>query len=118
MSYMDKYSKSVKKLIRQYLGEAYVRETHQELARLDQSFAEWREGRVDNEELNQRIHIYHNETARDMFNRYNGPFPDLVVANAFATGLLEPKEAPPELLAALAEEIKDIQRHLREENEG
>jgi hypothetical protein len=117
MSYLDKYSKSVKKLIRQYLGEAYESERHQELARLDQSFAEWREGRIDNEELNQRIHHYHNETDREMFNRYNDPFPDLVVANALSIGLLDPKEAPPELLAALADKIKDIQRHLREENE-
>jgi len=56
------------------------------------------------------IHQYHDKSSRDLFKRYNGGFADLLVAYAFVTGILNPKEAPPELLEALAGHMEDIRK--------
>jgi hypothetical protein len=110
------YPKPIRKLIRLFLAEAYQREQHALLAQLDRSFTEWREGRLDNEALNERIHQYHDKSSRELYKRYNGGFPDLLVAYAFETGILNPKEAPAELLEALADRIRNIRQVKEQES--
>ena len=41
---MHDYPKAIRKLIREYEAQAYERELHQELEKLDRSFAEWAVG--------------------------------------------------------------------------
>ena len=48
---MQQYPKNIKRLLREYMGEAYERELHRELVKLDQSFAEWRDGQISSGEL-------------------------------------------------------------------
>ncbi|HSH80695.1 MAG TPA: hypothetical protein VLA19_19380 [Herpetosiphonaceae bacterium] len=45
--------KRIKRALRQLMEMAYERELHQELEKLDQGFAAWREGTINSFELNQ-----------------------------------------------------------------
>jgi len=116
MGELDSYSKPIRKLIRLFLTEAYAHEQHILLAQLDLNFADWRAGKLDNEALNERIHQYHDKSARDLYRRYNGGFPDLLVAYAFVTGVLNQSEAPSELLEALAERMREV-RQVQEQDD-
>ena len=51
---MQHYPKNIKRLLREYMGEAYELELHRELVKLDQSFAEWRDGKICSGELSRR----------------------------------------------------------------
>ena len=48
---MQQYPKNIKRLLREYMAEAYECELHRELAKLDQGFAEWRDGKISSGEL-------------------------------------------------------------------
>ncbi len=55
---MTDYSKHVKRLLRELAAEAYEKELSRELAKLEKSFDDWREGRINSGELSDRIHQY------------------------------------------------------------
>jgi len=62
---MKEYSKRTKRLMREWMTEAYETELHRELTKLDESFAEWRRGAISSGELSHRIHQV--TTLRDRF---------------------------------------------------
>jgi len=98
---MREYSKKIKKLIREFAAEAHERELHRELTQLDLQFAEWRKGQLGSGELSTEIHKYEAGPSRELFKRYNGDLPDMMVAYAIAAGILKREEIPAELLEAL-----------------
>ena len=98
---MQSYSKNIKRLLREYIVKAYDRELHRELVKLDLSFAQWRDGKIDSDELNYRIHQYHSGASRDLYKKYNNAYDDTNVAYAIVTGILNRDEIPAELLEAL-----------------
>jgi hypothetical protein len=53
---MQPRPKRIKRLLRKHVMEAHERELHRELTKLDQSFAEWRDGEIGSGELSHRIH--------------------------------------------------------------
>jgi len=92
---------------KQALGEL-VKQAHQEeLSRalnvLAGYFDEWRSGKIDSIELIQIIHKFHQQTAHEIFVRYEMGDHRALVANAVATGMLERNQLPDEL-------IRDMQR--------
>ena len=95
------YSKHVSKLVREFWLEEYERELHRELTELDQSFAEWREGKITSGELSRRIHRYEVGPSRELYKQYNDGDRDLVVASAVVAGVLDREEIPDALLEAL-----------------
>ena len=99
---MREYSKKIKKLIREFAAEAHERELHRELTALDRRFSEWRAGRLGSGELSVEIHQYETGPSRELFKRYNGALPDMMVAYAIVVGILQREEIPAELLEALA----------------
>jgi hypothetical protein len=103
---MNDYPKSIKRLLREFAAEAYEKELSRELARLDASFAEWRDGKIHSGELSDRIHQYETGTSRELFNKYNEGKNDFNVAYAIVTGILDREEVPEELIEA-------IDKHLR-----
>jgi hypothetical protein len=113
---MQDYPKSIRKLLREYLGKAYERELQRELTKLDRSFVEWREGKISSGELSYRIHQYEKGPSRELFKQYNGDLPDMMVAYAIVAGILKQEEVPAELLEALATPLNFYQS-LRERNE-
>jgi hypothetical protein len=109
-------SKRIKRLLREYLAEAYERELHRELTRLDESFAEWRDGTISSGELSHRIHQYETGPSREFFKQYNyGPH-DMSVAYAVVVGILDQEQVPAELLEAISRPIS-FYRSLQEKNQ-
>lgn len=99
---MKDYPKRIKKLLREYLVEAYERELHRELIILEGSFEEWRQGQIGSGELSYRIHQYEVGPSRELYKKYNeDSLTDMIVAHAIVVGLLRRDEIPPELLEAL-----------------
>ena len=98
---MPEQSKRVKRLIREWLTEAYERGLHRELVRLDESMAEWRRGAIGSGEMSHRIHEWETGPSRALFKWYNYGSKDMAVAFAIAAGILDEGEVPPELLEAI-----------------
>jgi hypothetical protein len=103
---MNDYPKRIKRLLIEFAAEAYEKELARELARLDESFAEWRDGKINSGELSHRIHQYETGASRELFKRYNIGKNDFNVAYAIVTGILDRDNIPEELLEA-------IENHLR-----
>ena len=99
---MQPYPKNIKRLLREFMVEAYERELHRELLKLDQDFAEWRDGQISSGELSLRVHQYEVGPSRELYKKYNYSYDDLNVAYAIATGILKRDEIPDELLEAIS----------------
>ena len=110
------YTPKVKKLLRQFWIEAYERELHRELTALDQSFSEWREGRIRSDELSRRIHRYETGPSRELYRTYHGGEQDLVVASAIVSGVLDREEIPDALLDVLDAPIRFCASMMAEED--
>jgi hypothetical protein len=102
---MQKYSRKIKHMLNEYLAQAYERDLHRELTKLDQSFAEWRDGKISSRELSQRIHQYERGPLRELFKQYNHGPADMSVAYAIVVGMLDADDVPTELLEALSRPI-------------
>jgi hypothetical protein len=99
---MKAYSKKIKKLIREYMIEAYERELHRELTKLEVSFEQWRNNEISNGEFSHRIHQYEVGPSKELYKRYNYGEAGMNVAYAIAAGILNRDEVPAELLEILA----------------
>lgn len=98
---MGDYPRRIKKLLRELMTDAYEVELHREQTKLDESFAEWRAGRMSSGELSHRVHQYDTGPARELHKHYNyGPH-DMSVAYAIVTGVLKRDQLPAELLQAI-----------------
>ena len=97
--------KNIKRLLREFAAEAYEKELSRELARLDKSFSEWREGIINSGELSYQIHQYETGPSRELFNKYNEGENDLNVAYAIVTGILNRQDVPEELIGAIDKQI-------------
>ena len=99
---MKDYPKRIKKLLREYLIEAYERELHRELTLLEGSFEEWRQGKISSGELSYRIHQYEVGPSRELYKKYDeDSLTEMMVAYAIVAGILKRDEIPQELLEAL-----------------
>ncbi len=111
---MPDYPKAIKKLLRHWVGEAYERELHRELQRLDERFAAWRRGELGSGELAIELHEFDQGPARELHGRYNDGPQDMNAAYAIVTGILGEHEVPAELLEALARPLAfygDLKQH-------
>ena len=113
---MKDYSKNIKRLLREYMTEAYERELHRELTKLDQSFAQWRAGAISSGELSYRIHQYETGISRELYKQYNESPHEMTVAYAIVIGILDQRKVPLELLEAISGPL-DFYRSLQERNE-
>ena len=113
---MSNDSKSIKRLLRQWMTEAYERELHRELARLGQSFDQWREGKISSGELSQRVHQYEAGASRELYKHYNYSPYEMTVAYAVVAGILQREELPTELLEAIERQAAFFQS-LKDNNE-
>jgi hypothetical protein len=113
---MQQYSKDIKRLLREYMVEAYERELHRELVKLDLGFAEWRDGKISSGELGFRVHQYEAGPSSELYKKYNYSPHDANVAYAIVTGILKRDEIPTELLEAISSSLAFYQS-LKEEGE-
>jgi hypothetical protein len=96
------YPKKIKKLIRQYAGVAYEEELKRELRKLHVHFEEWRDDDISSSQLSDLIYAFTKGPSRELYNKYNSNWPDLAVAQAIASGVLDRDELPGELVESLS----------------
>ncbi|MFA5922887.1 MAG: hypothetical protein WC856_16635 [Methylococcaceae bacterium] len=113
---MQQYPKNIKRLLREYMVEAYERELHRELAKLAQSFAEWRDGKISSVELSSQVHQYETGPSRELYKKYNDSYHDANVAYAIAASILKRDEIPVELLEAISS-LLGFSQSLKEDGE-
>ena len=99
-------SKKVKRGLKEYAIEAYEIELRRELGKLEESFIEWREGRISSGELSYRIHQYEKGPSRELYKKYNYGEDNMNVAYAVVTGLLNREQIPEEIMKAIEDEIR------------
>lgn len=72
------------------------------MTKLDQSFAQWRNGTISSGELSYRIHQYETGPSRELYKQYNESPHQMSVAYAIVVGILDEAKVPPELLEAIS----------------
>jgi len=113
---MREYPKPIKRRLRELMIEAYERELHRELSRLDQHFTAWRRDEISNGEMSDHVHRYETGPSRDLFKHYNHTPHDLSVAYAIVTGILSSDEIPADVLDAIEGPLQFYQ-DLKDRNE-
>ncbi len=99
---MKDIPKLIKKALREYADKAYEAELRKELEALSAKFDEWEAGKLDNFDLTEAIHKFHNGPARELYTKYNySPPLEMLVAHAIVTGLLKKEDLRPDVLEYL-----------------
>jgi len=102
---MAEFTAAQRKDLRRLAELAYERELNEELGALEESFHQWRCGSINAYDLSQAIHEFHDGPARDLYVRYNRLKPDVLVAHAFARGVLTEKDVALSIRDALQTQI-------------
>jgi hypothetical protein len=110
---MDHLSSKLKRHLRQLIGFAYERETERSLETLDKEVDAWREHRCSVWDLNQKIHEYHDQTARSLYKLYSGRDHLTTAALAVTRGVLSLDEVDQSLRYEV-KNLSDILRHKTE----
>jgi hypothetical protein len=98
-----KFSKQEREQLRRLASAAYERELGNELAILDKSFSEWRNGKLLSSELSDRIHDFHQNAAREVWSTYQVRDDSMLVSRAIARGIISKTDLP----GALREKLQD-----------
>ncbi|MEK7255838.1 MAG: hypothetical protein AAB316_13900 [Bacteroidota bacterium] len=100
------YTKNVKRQIRELASLLYERELNGELSKLDKDFEAWRKGILSPFELSEKIHHFHQNEARELFNKFTtNSVLDMNVAWGIVQGKLKKEEVSAEVAEALARQI-------------
>ncbi len=108
---MREYSKKERAELRRLASAVYEWELGQELRTLDESFREWRKGKLLSSELSDAIHDFHQHAARDVWSLYQALRDDNIVARGLAIGAIAETEISPRLrdkIKQLAQQFADV----------
>ena len=109
---MDDLPKQVKRQLRELNNKAYQVELILELEKLWTRFTDWKASKIGPWELTETIHKYHNNTARDLYNRYETTNNlRLNIGRAVAIGLLTREEIP----ATVWPHVESVVEYFRQE---
>jgi len=104
---LSKQQKELKKELLALTQIAYEREMNTAITLLDQEFDLWRQKKLSAIDLSEKIHRFHNDTAKEIWHQYvPNTFHDLLVAKAIQKGIILRKEVSSELIEFLAPKIK------------
>ncbi len=95
-------AKSLRKIAKQLIGQAYKREQEKAIESLGREFDRWKSGEIDCWELTDLIHRFHNGESRDLYKIYEMGDIKIALARAIAHGILGEEEVP----AALRESMQ------------
>jgi len=109
---MQEVPKQIKRLVREWAGIAHDRDLHKALSELRAHFDRWDRGEIDSFELNELVHRFHQDTAREIWKRYGTSHLEPAVASAIAAGVLRTEELPAELVRHIAGLIEFYERDL------
>ena len=99
---MQAVPKQIKRLVREWAAIAHDRDLRKGLGQLREQFDRWDRGEIDSFELNEIVHRFHQDTARDIWKRYATTHLAPAVASAVAAGVLRKEELPAELVQHIA----------------
>jgi len=100
------YNKPTRKRLRELAAIAHERELAGALQKLHEHFVEWQAQKIDAFELNDRIHQFHQKTAREIWKMYvYAGNEDLLVSRALKLGLLTEDEVGKDLVERLGPRI-------------
>ena len=99
---MQEVPKRIKRLVREWAAIAHDRELRTALSDLRAHFERWDRGALDSFELNELVHRFHEDTARELWKRYATTRLEPAVASAVAAGVLRKEELPAELAHHIA----------------
>src|SRR6266566_884905 len=99
---MQEVPKQIKRLVREWAGIAHDRDLRKALSELRLQFDRWDRGEIDSFELNDLVHRFHEDRAREIWRRYATTHLEPAVASAVAAGMLRKEELPAELLRHIA----------------
>lgn len=90
---MTDLSKSQKKHLRQLAAQCYEKEMSLALEVLYGNFQKWKKSEITPWELNEKIHEYHDGTARDLWKIYEQMNdPSLAISVALSKGIIKIEE--------------------------
>lgn len=98
---MKDSSDTDRRALKRLRDKAYMKELDGALATLASSFDDWREKRIDGQQLSDAIHKFHDGDARRLFSIYCQLDERMAVASAVARGILHRDEVPEHLLAQM-----------------
>jgi hypothetical protein len=99
---MREVPKQIKRLVREWAAIAHDRDLRKSLSELRAQFDRWDGDEIDSFELNELVHRFHQDAARDIWKRYSTGHLEPAVASAVAAGVLRKEELPAELLQHIA----------------
>ena len=112
---MPELSKKIRKELRKLSDKAYKNQLDHELSILAKSFNDWENKRIDCFELSDRIHQFHDGSARDLWKRYNYSKDYLyLVAVAIVEGHIQESEVSEDALKELKRIIDSYNLHASE----
>jgi len=85
---MNNLTKKEKKHLRALTETAYERDLSRCLEVLEKNFIQWREGEISVWDLNEKIHEYHNEIARELYKAYTMNDPVFSVVFGIVQGVI------------------------------
>ena len=99
---MQKYNKETKKEIRRLAELAHKRELNNALADLKDKFTSWDNDQLDTFQLDHEIYLYHVQTSRAIFRKYNNDSQlDMAVSSAVGRGIIAKEEIEEEVYEML-----------------
>ena len=111
---MQEVPKRLKRLVREWAGIAHDRDLRKALGELREQFERWGRGEIDSFELNERVHRFHQDTAKEIWKRYATTHLEAAVASAVAAGVLRKDELPAELVQHIAGLVEFYEHDLSE----
>jgi hypothetical protein len=106
---MKSLSNKQKRHLRELTALAYERDLAKSLDALAKEVDAWREGRCLVWDLNQKVHEYHNQTARSLYKIYTSTDPFTTTALAITRGVLTLDEVD----ESLRDEVKNLSEALK-----
>ena len=108
-------SKKIRKELRVLCDRAYKSQLDHELSILAKSFNDWENKKIDCFELSNKIHQFHDGSARDLWKRYNYSKDYLyLVAVAIVEGHIKESEVSEEALKELRNIVDSYTRYTSE----
>lgn len=113
---LRRFTRPQRARLRELAGAAWEAELVTGLERLHADFERWAADRLSAFELTDRIHGFHDGTARELYNRYSRLDPVSAVAAAIARGLLDERTIDAALLEQLQPDIACFRRAIGDES--
>ncbi len=107
--------KAIRSQTSELADQAYEVELRRALTPLAEAFERWKVGATSSVEISDLIHDFHQGPSRQLGGTYTALEPSTLVARAVALGVIARKSLPPEVAAALADEIETFEQLARDE---